>query len=185
MSKPRPTKDAWEAARHKWEADPSETFESVSQTLGVSRPAVSKRASAEGWERVQSLHQIIEKAHLQADKVTAKLSEVTGVSAKTTVETAIDIRAQLLDTHRADWTEHRSLFTLDSILEDFDNGKKAKISAEMLTLRQKGERAAYGLDTGDEQASGGSRELSDLERASRLASILDRARRAKAETSND
>lgn len=111
--------------------------------------AVSKKAAAEGWERVQSLRKIVERAQLQADKVTAKLSEVTSGPTKTTVAAAIDIRADLLERHRADWGQHRTLFTLASIEQDFDAGKKAKISAEMLTLRQKGERAAYGLDAGE------------------------------------
>ena len=149
MSKPRPTKEAWQAARQRWEADPGETFESVSKTLDVSRVAVSKKAAAEGWERVQSLRKIVEKAHLQADKVSVKLSQVTSGPPKTTVSAAIDIRADLLERHRADWSQHRGLFTLAGIKKDFDAGKKAKISAEMLTLRQKGERAAYGLDVAE------------------------------------
>jgi hypothetical protein len=47
------------------------------------------------------------------------------------------------------------------------------------------ERQAWNMDAEDPALAVGGRELSDLERASRLASILDRARRAKAETSDD
>ena len=177
MSKPRPTKEAWQAARQRWEADPSETFESVSKTMGVSHVAVSKKANTEGWERVQSLRKIVEKAHLQADKVTPQLSQVPGAPAKTTVAAAIDIRADLLERHRADWSQHRNLFTLDSIGKDFENGKKAKISAEMLTLRQKGERAAYGLDVA-EPAQSDFDELDDAEIDKRINERLNAQRAA-------
>jgi hypothetical protein len=127
------------------------------------------------------LRQIVEKAQLQADaKVTPKLRDVSQVTGKSTEQAAVDVRADLLEAHRTDWKRHRELFTLDKISADFDEGKKAKISAEMTLLRQKGERQAYGLDDG---AAGpeadGRRELSEVERASRIASIMERARKAR------
>jgi hypothetical protein len=171
----RPSKDAWADARRTWEADPTETFESVSKTIGVSRVAVSKKASTEGWERVQSLHKIVEKAHLQADKVTPKLFDVSGDAAKSTVAAAIDIRADLLEKHREDWRDHRNLFTLEEIALEFDIGKSAKISAEMLTLRQKGERAAYGLDV-EEPTVGALHEMDDAEIDKRINERLHATR---------
>lgn len=151
MSK-RPSQEAWAEARTRWEADPKENFETIGQAMGVSRVAVSKRAAKEGWERVKTLRQIVQKAQLQADKVSAKVSEVSGAPLKSAAELAVDVRSDVLERHRADWAEHRKFFGLDEIKEDFDNGKKAKISAEMLLIRQKGERAAYGLD---EESKGG------------------------------
>lgn len=181
MSGPRPTKDRWLEARERWESNPTETFESISKWVGVSRVAVSKRADKEGWKRPTNLRQIVEKAHLQADaKVTPKLSLVTAETAKRTEQTAVDVRADVLEVHRSEWARHRELFTLEDIQEDFDNGRKAKISAEMLLLRQKGERAAYGLDAIELGDAGSGRELSDVERAAKLAAILARAQAAKA-----
>jgi hypothetical protein len=77
----RPSPDAWLSARQRWEADPTETFESIAQWMTasgspVSRVAVSKRAEKESWARPKNLAQISEQAQLRADeKVTAKLSE--------------------------------------------------------------------------------------------------------------
>ena len=177
----RPSQDTWLTARQRWEADPTESFESISRVVGVSRVAVSKRADKEKWSRPTNLRQINEKAQLQADaKVTPKPSEVSGATAKSTEQAAVDIRADVLEHHRVDWIEHRGMFSLGAIRENFDVGKQAKISAEMLLLRQKGERAAYGMtdaDAGDGDKIG--RELTDIERAARVASILERARRAK------
>jgi len=64
------------------------------------------------------------------------------------------VRADVLDRHRADWSEHRKLFTLQSIAENFDLGKSAKITAEMLKIRQDGERKAYGFDDVTNQPTG-------------------------------
>jgi transposase len=61
----------------------------------------------------------------------------------------------------------------------------AKGLAEALKNLVALERQAWNMDAESDGTAATGRELSDLERASRLASILDRARRAKAETSND
>lgn len=145
---PRLNKDQWAKARELWESDPTANFETIAGLFGVSRVAVSKRAAGEGWEKVQPLASINEAAQLRADaKVSGETDKVSGETRKrATVEAAIDVRADVLERHRADWASHRKHFSLDAIAEEFENGKKAKISAEMLLLRQKGERAAYGLD---------------------------------------
>ncbi len=150
----RPTQDAWLAARQRWESDPTETFESISKVVKVSRVAVSKKADKEGWQRPVSLHEINQKAQLQADlKVARRVSperrEVTAVTGKSNEQAAVDVRVRVIETHRADWWLHRDLFPLDKIAEDFEVGKQAKISAEMLMIRQKGERDAYGLSQVD------------------------------------
>jgi hypothetical protein len=146
MSKARPNKDAWANARKRWEADPKENFETIGQSLGVSRVAASKQAAKDGWQRVKSLRAIAQKAQLQADeKVTAKL-QVSSGNTKTATDLAVDVRASIIETHRNDWEEHRILFPLSAIEDDFEQGKKAKISAEMTMIRQRGEQAAYGLD---------------------------------------
>lgn len=153
----RPSVETWLSARQQWEADPAQTHESIAKMVGVTRAAVQKRADKEKWERPQSLRDINRKAQLQADKkVALQLPEVAGVTGKNTEQAAIDVRSAVLESHRKDWIEHRRLFTLQHIAEDFNEGKKAKISAEMTILRQRGERAAYGLE--DAGGSGGSYE---------------------------
>lgn len=142
---PRLTADQWAAARIKWEADPTVTFTELGKALGVSEAAVRQRAKSESWMKTGAMRGIVERAHIKAD---AKLrpnfdGEVQKAGA---IEAAEDIRADVIERHRADWAGHRQHFKTGDIAADFDVGKSAKISAEMLLIRQKGERAAYGLD---------------------------------------
>jgi hypothetical protein len=149
---PRATKTQWADARRKWEADPKQTHESIAAFLGVSHQVVGRRIASEGWVRVVSLQAIRERAQLEADAKGAKQgAKGAGKGAKTTSDDAIDIRADVLDRHRSDWSQHRRLFGLEAISKDFEAGKKAKISAEMLKIRQQGERDAYGLSADEHQ----------------------------------
>lgn len=147
MARLSPTQ--WAEARQAWEADPTLTFEALAERLHLSRQAVSKRANAEGWAKVGALRQAAERAQFKAD---GKVAQVAGATSKkdvsATFEASVEIRADVIDRHRVDWAEHRKLFAIAEIKKDFENGKKAKISAEMLLIRQKGERAAYGLEDG-------------------------------------
>lgn len=148
---PRLTADQWAAARIRWEADPALTFGALAGSLGVSHAAVGQRARKDGWQRTPDLRSIADRAQLKADvRERAKLSpHLSDESTKTaTRELAEDIRADVIERHRADWAEHRTCFKIGDIAADFETGKSAKISAEMLAIRQKGERAAYGLDDG-------------------------------------
>ena len=125
------------------------TFSELGAELGCSHAAISQRAKKEGWQRLPDMKSIADRAQFKADaRESAKLTGVTySVSCKKhTREAAEDIRADVIERHRTDWARHRNLFGLDAIAADFDTGKSAKISAEMLAIRQKGERAAYGLD---------------------------------------
>jgi transcriptional regulator with XRE-family HTH domain len=145
---PRLTQDQWAAARIKWEADPTLTFEALGQELGVSRVAVSKRASNEGWERVTDLRTLAQLAHAKSDarEVTAKVTpEVTRERASAR-DDAVDLRADVIDRHKADLARHRTLHSDEEQAADFEAGRRAKITMEVLSLRHKAERAAYGLD---------------------------------------
>lgn len=146
---PRLTKDQWEAARLQWEADPTLAFTEIAKGFGVSEAAVRQRAKAESWIKTGSMKGIAERAQLKADeREVAKLrTNFEGeVQKRVAVEVATDIRADVIERHRADWAEHRAHYQTGDIASDFDLGKSAKISAEMLAIRQKAERAAYGLD---------------------------------------
>lgn len=143
----RLTADQWQEARQRWEADPTLTFEALADQLKLSRQAVSKKAKGDGWSKVGALRQVVEKAQFKAD---GKVAQVAGATTKkdqqATFEASVEIRADVIDRHRVDWAEHRKHFLMADIKKDFESGKKAKISAEMLMIRQKGERAAYGLE---------------------------------------
>jgi len=166
MAIKRLSKDEWLEARQTWEADQTISFEALAERLGVSRPAVSKMAAKQGWVKAGSLDSINRAAHIKADaadiesldQVTGKVTdEVTGETLKReplkqSVELSTDLRARIIQSHRAELRKHASLFKLDDINRDFENGKKAKISAEMLAIRHKAERLAWGMD--ETQAEG-------------------------------
>lgn len=145
----RLSKDDWEAARIAWESDLTQTDESIAQKIGMSKAAVVKRRTREGWCRAGALQNIQQRAQLSAD-LRSNLGVTEGYIKSDSINAAVEIRADVLDRHRADWAEHRQHFTLGAIAADFELGKSAKITAEMLKIRQEGERKAYGLD--DSQA---------------------------------
>ena len=147
----RLTRDQWAAARVRWESDPTLTMVAIGNEFGVSEAAVRQRAKADGWVKLGSMKSIQEAAQRKADeKLRSKFDDE--VQKASTRELAEDIRADVIERHRCDWAEHRQHFAVGDIAADFEMGKSAKISAEMLKIRQAGERAAYGLDevTGSE-----------------------------------
>lgn len=148
---PRLTQDQWAAARIKWEADPTLTFEALAVALSVARPVVSRRAKAEGWKQVGALKGINERAQVRADAAEGTQSGTPYQSKKESIDASVDLRSKLIQSHRAEWRKHAGLYPLESIKAEFDEGRKAKISAEMLAIRQKGERLAWGLDDGNEK----------------------------------
>lgn len=145
---PRLTKDQWAAARIKWESDPSLTFEALAGELKVSRVAVSKRASTDGWQRTTDLRTLAQLAHAKSDarEVTAKVSPEVTRETIAARDAAVDLRADVIDRHKADLARHRTLHSDEEQAADLEACKRAKMSMEALTLRHKAERAAYGLD---------------------------------------
>lgn len=162
----RASKDEWEAARQRWEADATLNFTDLSATLGVSKQAVAHRANKEGWQRVGAMQNMSQRAQLMADKrqlvsdnkIPLNVQRSAGV-----IDAATEIRASLLERHRKDWEEHRERFPLEDLAGgkevtdpktgektktkgDFEQAKCAKITSEMISIRQQGERKAYGLD---------------------------------------
>lgn len=145
---PRLTKDQWSAARIEWESDSSVNDSMLAEKYGISQQAVTKKRIQDGWQRAGIMQNIAQRAQIEADaKLCPPPSEVVKHNQKAdVVNAAIGIRAKLLEQHRDDWKEHREQFTLADIAANFELGKSAKITAEMLKIRQEGERKAYGLD---------------------------------------
>lgn len=157
---PRLTKDQWLEARQLWEASPTASFVSVGEHIGVSHVAVMNAAKRDGWVKSGNLASINRAAQIKADgaEVTSQLTgQLTGETNKkplaASTELSTDLRSKLIQSHRAEWRKHAGLFTLDNIKADFVEGKSAKISAEMLAIRQKAERIAWGMDDGDSNTS--------------------------------
>lgn len=108
----------------------------------MSKTAIIKRSKAEGWSDGEDVAALIRR------KVTEKVSGVvTAENPKkraAAIDAAADRSAEVVRRHQAEWEDHRTRF--GSVPADFGDGKLAKISAEMLKIRQEGERRAWGLD---------------------------------------
>jgi hypothetical protein len=138
---PKLSKDDWEQVRAEREAGAS--FGSLARRFDISRQGIQKRAVKEGWGDGSDVSGLIRK------QVAAKVAGVVDADpAKKAlaIDAAADDGARIILQHRQEWAEHRTLFPLDGLAVNFDKGKTAKISAEMLGIRQKHERQAWGLD---------------------------------------
>lgn len=147
----RPSKEVKAEARIQWESRHDLTFAAVAAAIGVTDTAVRKWAKEGGWVKAGTLGQVNDRAHLKADAessedVRAKLGAKLDAPKQASVDQAIDLRAKIITTHRAEWRRHATMFPLEQMHADLDVGRKAKMAAETITLRQRGERAAWGLD---------------------------------------
>jgi len=156
-AKAKLTPEQWQECKNRWEGDPREGYQWLitELSLPVSIEAVRKRAAAEIWKKAVRLRTIVQQAHLRADAgVGARKVDgmVDSMVVATTIDVAIDLRSGIIEKHRADWDEHRDLFPLSAIAgtikagPNMEIGKAAKIGAEVIKLRQEGERRAWGLD---------------------------------------
>ena len=125
----------WEDIRAAREA--GETFAALAEKFGVSAPAIHKRAQREGWGDGRDIGAEIRR------RVNTKVNAINPKKKAAALDAAATVAAAVVERHRQQWQAHTDRF---GIPEDFEEGKLAKITAEMLTIRQKGERAAYSLD---------------------------------------
>ena len=144
---PRLTADQWAEIRAEYEAGAS--LNVVAERHGMSRAAVQKRAKAEGW--TQDVAPLIRQK--VAEKVAGVVAGADPQKKAQILDAAAEKGAVLIRQQQQDWEAHRELF--GAVPADFEAGKHAKISAEMLRIRHEGERAAYGLD----EPGGGNTEL--------------------------
>lgn len=167
MSAKRLSPEEWAAARAAWESEPALSIASLATRIGVSKQATAAKAKRDGWEKRADLRELAVKAHAKADKVvppadnTPKPDVDVDVDDSVNVATApdkkpvtqhpdpVDARTEIIARHRQEWRAARvNLYTAIS-KKDFEMGKVAKITLEGLSILQKGERAAWGLDAID------------------------------------
>lgn len=137
---PRLTADQWQQIRAEREAGAS--ISELAKKHGVDKAAISRRARDEGWGDGTDVADVIRR------KVNEKVNGIsTAANPKKRAE-AIDAAAAraaaVVERHQQDWEEHRARF--GAVPEHFEDGKLAKITAEMLRIRHDGERRAWGLD---------------------------------------
>lgn len=141
---PRLPQEQWAEIRARRETGAS--FGSLAKAFGVSKTAIMKRAKAEGWGDGSDI------AELVRERAMAKVAGLVASDRQkreAAIEQAADSAAALLQRQRNDWEVHRQRY--GHLPPDFEEAKLAKITAEMLILRQRGERAAWGLDDAAEK----------------------------------
>lgn len=152
----RLTSTEWLEARQSWEADPTLTFEALAERVGLTKQAVSKMASKQGWVKSGSLDSINRAAQIRADaaEVDSQVDQsTTKKPLPESVDQSTELRSRLIQSHRAEWRKHAQMFQLEAIKADYKTvGTAGKISAEMLAIRQKNERIAWGMD--DDKSDG-------------------------------
>ena len=137
---PRLTQDQWDSVRAEREAGAS--FPELAAKFGTSHQAIQKRAKVEGWGDGRDVGEIIRKK--VSEKVAGVVAGCNTKKKAEAIEAAASKAAAVVDMHKGEWAAHRDRF--GATTEDFEDGKLAKINAEMLKIRQEGERRAHGLD---------------------------------------
>lgn len=139
---PRLTAEQWTDVRAEREAGTS--FPDLAKKYGVSHQAIQKRAKKEGWSNGEDVQEVVRRK--VAEKVAGVVATESPKKRAEAIDAAADKAGKIVERHRKDWEQHHKTFGVDAIAADFLVGKCAKISAEMLAIRQKGERLAWGLD---------------------------------------
>lgn len=150
------------AARALWEGDPRISKAAVAEEMGIPYAMVDKwsKGGADGkgekWcKRVAE--NMSERAQAAADTYNGKLSELgpeitteqrQQAEDEAVDETAVQLRAKVLERHRKEWNVPRSLVSEAVKARDFNKAKLAKITSETLKIIQDGERKAWGIDSG-------------------------------------
>jgi hypothetical protein len=122
------TRQQWQQARVEWESNPDLTITELARRYNVARNTVAERKQKEGWR----------KAGIDDCKKEGPLPQ--------SLQAYADNVDAILRLHRQEWAQHRELYGLEAIAGNFELGKAAKISAEMLAIRQRAEREAWGLN---------------------------------------
>ena len=166
----------WAEIRRHWEYDPDEpTYLLACRRAGEkydfsspTKAGIAKRATSEGWERRGSMVGVNQAALRRADALVNSDGSpvdapVDGVSspkrdaesarqAQESNEEAVDKRAEVGARHRTEW-QQVAVLRQEALAkrhtdpaEAFNRLKIAKITAEITTLQQAGERKAWGMD---------------------------------------
>lgn len=136
----RLTRDQWETVRAEREA--GAVFTDLAARFGVSHTAIIKRAKAEGWGDGKDVEEAIRRK--VSEKVSGVVSTETPKKKAEAIDAAADRVVEVIARHQQEWADHREQF--GSVPADFGEGKHAKISAEVLKIRQEGERRAWNIE---------------------------------------
>jgi hypothetical protein len=161
---PRLSADQWAAVRLEWENEPTATFSGLAGKHGVNKSEISRTAKRQGWSKTGQIGSINENAQRRADAqlnadgtTTQRKPNASDLASRHESES---IRADVLARLRTEWAELESFrkVALVAMKEAHKAGDKnawsiAKLAADTalanmrtLSIKQDGERAAWGLD---------------------------------------
>ena len=136
------TADQWGEVRAGREA--GRTFPDLAKQFGISYQAIQRRAKRDRWGDGRDVSGIIRRK--VAEKVAGLVAGCNHKEKAEAIENAAVKGLEIVKRHQDDWKDHHNNFTVKKMADDFELGKRAKICAEVLAIRQKAERAAYGLE---------------------------------------
>ena len=140
----------WETIRAEFEAGASQS--ELAKRHGVSRKAIQKHITAEGW--AQDISGTLDR--LTEAKVAGVVAGCDPKKKAAALDRAADAKAAVILRHKEEWEQHQQLIRAAVENGDFDAAKLAKITAETIKIRQEGERKAWGItDKGETELSGG------------------------------
>lgn len=140
----------WETIRAEYEAGASQS--ELGKRHGVSRKAIQKHITAEGW--AQDISGTLDR--LTEAKVAGVVAGCDPKKKAAALDRAADAKAAVIMRHKEEWEQHQQLIRAAVENGDFDAAKLAKITAETIKIRQEGERKAWGItDKGETELSGG------------------------------
>ncbi len=140
----------WETIRAEYEVGASQS--ELAKRHGVSRKAIQKHITAEGW--AQDISGTLDR--LTEAKVVGVVAGCDPKKKAAALDRAADAKAAVIMRHKEEWEQHQQLIRAAVENGDFDAAKLAKITAETIKIRQEGERKAWGItDKGETELSGG------------------------------
>lgn len=137
---PRLTVDQWVEVRARRET--GESFPALARAFDIDHSAIVRRAKKEGWGDGSDVGATVRRK--VTEKLTGIITSDDPQKKAQILDQAAEKGAAIILKQQQDWDAHRRMF--GEVPVDFETGKHAKISAEMLKIRHEGERTAYGLD---------------------------------------
>lgn len=160
--------EAVAACRAMYESEPGATCVSVAEKTGIPEGTVRrwKSEAITPWVHCQRrVGDLVGRAGALANSFTLKMSELghamtdkiaaDAVGQEVAVQHAVNLRAQIINRHRTEWSVPRRLAYEAVKGSDWEKAKMAKIVAETLGMVQAGESRAWGITAEAKGADGG------------------------------
>lgn len=109
----------------------------------TSTPSADETMVNAGLQQVRANPELREQAQAALERAVARVADKQIEAAE---ETAVKLRAKLLESHRKEWMSVRAIVWDAINRKDFDRAKLGKITSEAMRIIQEGERKAWGLD---------------------------------------